>query len=108
MLVSCSAHGHATQQAEWKVSHPICLGSRRLDDYSAPELPNAQTPVFLGQGSMKKLRTLILTFTRNMYLVGRGYELRLSPGSEMHRRERGLTPHAAVLAFWRRAAGAAQ
>ena len=81
----CSGIGHGTQQADWKVSHSICLGSGRLDDYSAPELPNARTPALLGQRSMMKLRILIDTFTGKMFLVGPGgYEIRLSPGSEVH------------------------
>ena len=67
----CSGIGHGTQQADHKGTYKICLGSGRLDDYHAPELPNAQTPALLGQRSMKKLRALIDTFTGEMYLVGR-------------------------------------
>ena len=43
---------------------------------------------------MKKLRTLIDTFSGKMYLVGPGgYELRLSPGSEMHKLEESPAGH---------------
>ena len=59
----CSGIGHGTQHADQKGHYKICLGSGRLDDYTAPELPNAQTPALLGQRSMKKLRPLIDTFT---------------------------------------------
>ena len=68
----CSGIGHGTQEANWDVTHPICLGARRLDECTAPELPDAKTPALLGQRSMKKLRTLIDIFTGQMYLVGLG------------------------------------
>ena len=43
---------------------------------------------------MKKLRTLIDTFTGKMYLVGPGgYEIRLSPGSEVHSLEESPAGH---------------
>ena len=90
----CSGIGHGTQEANWDVTHPIALGAGRLDEYTAPELPNAKTPALLGQRSMKKLRTLIDTFTGKMYLVGPGgYEIRLSPGSEMHKLEESPAGH---------------
>ena len=90
----CSGIGHGTQQAEWDVVHPICLGAGRLDKYTAPELPNAETPALLGQRSMKALRTLIDTFTGKIFFIGEGgYELRLSPGSEMHELEESPVGH---------------
>lgn len=90
----CSSIGHGIQQAEWKVTHSIRLGSRRLGDSSAPELPGAQTPASMGQRSMKKLRTLIDASTGNMYLVWRGgYELPLSLVSEMHNLEGSPVGH---------------
>ena len=43
---------------------------------------------------MKKLRTLIDTFTGKMFLVGPGgYEIRLSPGSEVHSLEESPAGH---------------
>ena len=45
----CSGIGHGSQQADWDVTHPICLGAGRLDKYTAPELPDAETPALLGQ-----------------------------------------------------------
>ena len=43
---------------------------------------------------MKKLRTLIDTFTGKMYLVGPGgYEIHLSPGSEVHDLEESAAGH---------------
>ena len=90
----CSGIGHGTQQADQKGHYKICLGSGRLDDYTAPELLNAQTPALLGQRSMKKLRTLIDTFTGKMFLVGLGgYEIHLSPGSEVHELEESSAGH---------------
>ena len=77
-----------------KGHYKICLGSGRLDDYTAPELPNAQTPALLGQRSMKKLRTLIDTFTGKMFLVGPGgYEIHLSPGSAVHELDESSAGH---------------
>jgi len=90
----CSGIGHGTQEAAWNVAHTICLGNGRLDRYVAPELPDARTPALLGQRSMKSLRTLIDTFTGKMYLVGPGgYEIRLSPGSEVHELEESPAGH---------------
>ena len=90
----CFGIGHGTQEAGWDVNHPICLGTSRLDNYTAPELPNAKTPALLGQRSMKKLRTFIDTFTGKMFLVGPGgYEIRLSPGSEVHSLEESPAGH---------------
>ena len=55
---------------------------------------DAKTPALLGQRSMKKLRTLIDTFTGKMFLVGPGgYEIRLSPGSEVHSLEESPAGH---------------
>ena len=82
----CSGVGTGSQTADWNVRHRICLGTGdgRIDNYEAPELPDSKTPALLGQISMRKLRTLIDTFSHKMYLVGPGgYEIRLSPGSEM-------------------------
>ena len=90
----CSGIGHGTQEAERDVTHPVCLGSGRLDEYTAPELPNAKTPALLGQRSMNKLRTLIDTSTGNMLLVGLGgYEIRLTLGSEVHDLEESPAGH---------------
>ena len=90
----CSGIGYGTQEAACDVTHTICLGSGRLDRYVAPELPEAITPAILGQRSMKALRTLIDTFTGQMYLVGPGgYEIRLSPGSEVHALEESPAGH---------------
>ena len=90
----CSGIGHGTQEAYYDVTHPICLGAGRLDQYVAPELPDARTPALLGQRSMKKLRCLIDTFTGKLFLVGPGgYEIRLSPGSEVHGLEESPAGH---------------
>jgi len=80
----CSGVGTGSQTAEWDVLHRICLADGRVDCYKAPGLPNSKTPGLLGQISMANRRTLMDTFTKQMYLIGPGgYEIRLSPGSQM-------------------------
>ena len=95
----CSGFGHVTREANWDVTHPVCLGTGRLDNFTAPELPNAKTSAPLGQRWMKKLRTLIDTSTGKMFFVGPGgYYIRLSPGSEVHNiEEPSWAHHSAVL-----------
>ena len=68
--MTCRGVGTGSQSTDWDVCHTIALGTRRLDTYTAPELRDSQTPGVLGQLSMKRLRTLIDTFTGVMCLVG--------------------------------------
>ena len=80
----CSGVGTGSQTAEWNVRHRICLGEDRVDRFEAPELPDSHTPALLGQISMAKKRVILDTFTKKFYMVGPGgYEIRLSPGSQV-------------------------
>ena len=80
----CSGVGTGSQTAEWNVRHRICLGDDRVDRFEAPELPDSHTPALLGQNSMAKKRVILDTFTKKFYMVGPGgYEIRLSPGSQV-------------------------
>ena len=84
-MLTCSGVGTGTQQASHDVEVPIGLGNGRLDGYKAPELPNSRTPALLGRIAMREKRCLVDTFTNKLFMVGPGgYEIKLSPGSEIY------------------------
>ena len=84
--MTCSGIGQGSQQAFYDVTNSISAGDGRWETYTVPELPNSRVPALWGQRSMKDKRALIDTFTGGIYLVGPGgYELKLSPGSVMHK-----------------------
>ena len=86
--------GTGSQQADYDVEVLIALGCGRLDAYRAPELPNSQTPALLGRKTMKAKRVLLDTFTGKLFMVGPGgYELKLSPGSEVFDTEDSKAGH---------------
>ena len=90
----CSGVGTGSQTADWNVRHRISLGDGRVDYYEAPELPDSKTPALLGQLSLGKLRAVTDSFTKRLYLVGPGgYEIRLSPGSQMFQLEESPMGH---------------
>ena len=83
--MTCKGIGTGSQPIDWDVEHAISLGNGRVDTYTAPELPDSNTPGILGRHSLRRRRTLIDTFSNVLYMVGPGgYELRLSPGSEKY------------------------
>ena len=70
--LTCRGVGTGSQSSDWDVRHTIALGTKRLDTFTTPELPDSCVPGILGQHSMKNLRVLIDTFTCVMYMVGPG------------------------------------
>ena len=83
--MTCREIGAGSQSTDWDVRHQVAVGNGRIDNFTAPELPDSETPGILGRCSMKRLRCLIDAFEGRLYMVGPGgCELRLSPGSEMH------------------------
>ena len=81
--MTCRGIGTGSQSTNWDVRHVISLGTGRLDTFTAPELPDSETPGILGRVSMRHHRMLLDTFSNVAYMVGPGgYELKLSPGSE--------------------------
>ena len=86
--LTCSGVGTGSQHVSHDVEVPIGLGNGRLDGYRAPELPNSRTPALLGSNAMREKRCLVDTFSNKLYMVGPGgYEIRLSPGSEVYNLE---------------------
>ena len=76
------------------VEVPIALGNDRLDGYRAPELPDSRTPALLGRNAMRAKRVLLDTFTGKFFMIGPGgYELKLSPGSEVYNTEDSQAGH---------------
>ena len=70
------------------------MGNGRLDGYRAPELPESKTPALLGRIAMRAKRVLLDTFTGKFFMVGPGgYELKLSPGSEVYDTEDNQAGH---------------
>ena len=83
--MTCRGIGTGSQSTDWDVEHAISLGNGRVDTYTAPELPDSNTPGILGRHSLRRRRTLIDTFNNVLYMVGPGgYELRLSFGSDKY------------------------
>ena len=81
----CSGIGSGKQEAVYDFEVPIALGNGRLDAFRAAELPDSKTPALLGRIAMKAKRVLLDTFTGKFFMVGPGgYELKLSPGSEIY------------------------
>ena len=81
--MTCRGVGTGSQSTNWDVRHVISLGTGRLDTFTAPELPDSETPGILGRVSMRHHRMLLDTFSNAAYMVGPGgYEFKLSPGSE--------------------------
>ena len=92
--LTCSGVGTGSQVAEHDVEVPIALSSNRLDGYRAPELPDRRTPALLGRHAMRAKRVLLDTFTGKFIMVGAGgYELKLSPGSEVYDTEDSAAGH---------------
>ena len=90
----CSGVGTGKQVATHDVEVPIALGNGRLDGYRAAELPDSKTPALLGRNAMKAKRVLLDTFTGKFFMVGPGgYELKLSPGSEVYETEDSKAGH---------------
>ena len=90
----CSGIGKGKQVATYDVEVPIALGNGRLDAYRAAELPDSATPALLGRLSMKAKRVLLDTFNGKFFMVGPGgYELKLSPGSEIYDTEDSKAGH---------------
>ena len=90
----CSGVGTGSQSATMDVEVPIALGSDRMDGYRAPELPDSRTPALLGRIAMRKKRVLLDTFTGKFFMIGPGgYELKLSPGSEVYDTEDSQAGH---------------
>ena len=70
------------------------MSSDRLDGYRAPELPDSRTPALLGRHAMRAKRVLLDTFSGKFIMVGPGgYELKLSPGSEVYDTEDSQAGH---------------
>ena len=90
----CSGVGKGKQFAVYDFEAPIALGNGRLDAYRAAELPDSATPALLGRLSMKTKRVLLDTFAGMFFMIGPGgYELELSPGSEIYDTEDSATGH---------------
>ena len=92
--LACSGVGKGKQEAWYDIEVPIALGSGRLDAFHASELPDSATPALLGRLAMKKKRVLLDTFNGKFVMVGPGgYELKLSPGSEIYDTEDSRAGH---------------
>ena len=90
----CSGVGKGKQYATHDVEVPIALGNGRLDAYRASELPDSATPALLGRLSMKAKRVLLDTSNNKFFMIGPGgYELKLSPGSEIYDTEDSQAGH---------------
>ena len=84
-MLTCSGVGVGSQHASHDVEVPIGLGNGRLDGHRALELPNSSTPALVGRNAMREKRCLVDTFSNKLYMVGPGgYDIRLSPGSEVY------------------------
>ena len=92
--LTCNGVGTGSQTASHDVEVPIGLGNGRLDGYRGPELPNSRTPALLGRNAMREKRCLVDTFSNKMFMVGPGgYEIKLSPGSEIYDLEDSQAGH---------------
>ena len=92
--LTCTGVGKGQQEAVYEVEVPIALGSGRLDAFRASELPDSATPALLGRLAMRAKRVLLDTYNGKFFMVGEGgYELKLSPGSEIYETEDSAAGH---------------
>ena len=99
--LTVSGVGHGTQSAEWRTTVPVCVrdldsGEILMSDYTAPTIPNADTPGLLGLASIMRMRGIVDTFSDPPLLISvgeGGYKLDLSPGSRRFALRRAPSGH---------------
>ena len=86
--------GTGTQSATHAVRVQLGMPGGKEGTYEAPELPNSSTPALLGQKSLKRFRSLIDCYNKQLFHIGPGgYHLQLSPGSAQHQLEESHAGH---------------
>jgi len=86
--------GTGTQSATHAVRVHLGMPGGKEGTYEAPELPNSSTPALLGQKSLKRFRSLIDCYNKQLFHIGPGgYHLQLSPGSVQYQLEESHAGH---------------